>query len=151
MRFPGRRRIGLGEYNPPLRLTKGSALLKKTPVTTDPIHIANAEHYTWGSQCDGWHLVRAPGLSVIQERVPPGGHEQRHAHTHARQFFFVLAGQAVLEVAGQAHVLGPQTGLEVPPGVPHQLRNESRAVVSFLVVSQPPSHGDRVAVAPLAS
>jgi mannose-6-phosphate isomerase-like protein (cupin superfamily) len=112
-------------------------------LTLAPIHIENAEHYTWGGCCDGWHLVRAPGLSVIQERVPPGGQEQRHAHAQARQFFFVLTGQAVLEVDGQAHVLGPHTGLEVPPGRPHQLRNETAGDLSFLVISQPPSHGDR--------
>ncbi len=53
---------------------------------TNPISVANAEHYTWGANCDGWHLVRTPELSVIQERVPPGGRETRHLHTRARQF-----------------------------------------------------------------
>lgn len=39
---------------------------------TNPIRLENAEHYLWGTHCEGWHLVRAPELSVIQERVPPG-------------------------------------------------------------------------------
>ena len=109
-----------------------------------PIRIEDAEHYTWGGNCDGWHLLRSAGLSVIQERVPPGGRETRHVHARAQQFFFVLSGEAVLEVDGQSHVLRAQTGLEVPPGVPHQFRNESDRDVSFLVISQPPSQADRL-------
>lgn len=106
---------------------------------------ATAEHYVWGDGCDGWFLVRSAERTVIQERVPPGAAEARHYHTQAWQFFFVLSGEAVLEVDGQIHRLQPQEGVEVPPGTPHQLRNESAHDVHFLVISQPNSHGDRVA------
>ena len=116
---------------------------------TNPISIDSAQHYIWGGNCDGWHLVRAAGLSVIQERVPPGGRETRHVHARARQFFFVLAGVAVLEVEGRRHVLGPQTGLEVAPGAAHQFRNESAHDVTFLVVSQPPAQADRLPAGPV--
>lgn len=34
---------------------------------------ANAEHYLWGGDCDGWHLVKNQNLSVIHERMPSGG------------------------------------------------------------------------------
>jgi mannose-6-phosphate isomerase-like protein (cupin superfamily) len=111
---------------------------------TMPISIETAEHYVWGGNSDGWHLLRSAELSVIQERVPPGGRETRHAHARARQFFFILEGEAVLEVEGQRHVLRARTGLEVPPGQPHQFRNESDGDVAFLVVSQPPGHADRL-------
>jgi hypothetical protein len=30
----------------------------------------NAEHYIWGDNCDGWHLVNNKDLSVIHERMP---------------------------------------------------------------------------------
>ena len=53
----------------------------------------SAPHYGWGEGCDGWHLVRTPELSVIQERMPPGTSEVRHRHGRARQFFFVLSGR----------------------------------------------------------
>jgi mannose-6-phosphate isomerase-like protein (cupin superfamily) len=33
--------------------------------------------------------------------------------------------------------------LHIPPGVAHQVRNESAADVRFLVISAPRSHGDR--------
>jgi quercetin dioxygenase-like cupin family protein len=109
-----------------------------------PISTATADHYTWGAACDGWHLVRAAGLSVIQERMPPGASEVRHRHTHARQFFYVLTGELELEVEGTRHRLTTGVGLEVAPGVAHQAHNRGGAAVEFLVVSQPPSHGDRV-------
>ncbi|MBD8880395.1 cupin domain-containing protein [Rhodanobacter sp. 7MK24] len=105
----------------------------------------NAEHYRWGQGCDGWHLLAGGDLSVIEERMPPGTAELRHRHIHARQFFYVLEGEAVLELEGAPHRLNRGEGLHVPPGVAHQMRNDSDADTRFLVVSSPKSHGDRVA------
>ena len=109
-----------------------------------PICLETADHYTWGAGCDGWHLVRAAGLSVIQERMPPGTSEARHRHVHARQFFYVFSGEPQLEMDGHTHTLTSGVGLEVAPGAGHQAHNRGAAPVTFLVVSQPPSHGDRV-------
>jgi mannose-6-phosphate isomerase-like protein (cupin superfamily) len=106
----------------------------------------NSEHYTWGGVCDGWHLLKSPALSVIQERVPPGGAETRHYHEHAQQFFFVLSGEAVMELKNKEIVLGPQQGLAVPPGSPHRLLNRGNMDLSFLVISAPTTHGDRITV-----
>ena len=105
-----------------------------------------AEHYQWGNHCDGWHLVKSDALSIIQERMPPGTSEVNHYHEQARQFFFVLSGEATLEINGEKTVLQAQQGIEVPAGMPHQMRNESTADVVFLVTSSPKSHGDRVEV-----
>ncbi len=109
-----------------------------------PVSVETAEHYTWGEVCDGWHLVRSEGLSVIEERMPPGASEQRHLHTKARQFFYVLEGELTIEVEGRLHGLGVEQGLEIAPGERHQVRNESGRDVRFLVISSPPAQGDRV-------
>ena len=114
---------------------------------TGIISKGNAEHYVWGGDCDGWHLVKGEGLSVIHERMPPGRSEVRHYHERSRQFFFVLAGQLTLEVGGTRFVVGPQAGLEVLPLAPHQALNEGAADVEFLVISQPTTRGDRVPAA----
>ncbi len=103
----------------------------------------DAEHYAWGADCHGWHLVRSPHLSVIQERVPPGSRETRHYHSRSEQFFYILKGAATLEVDGAVNQLREQQGLHIPPRVPHQLSNESDSDLHFLVISTPPSHGDR--------
>ena len=102
-----------------------------------------AQHYTWGETCDGWHLVRAAGLSVIEERMPPGTREQRHWHARALQVFYVLAGTLTLEIEGVRHQLGPRSGIELPPGMAHQALNETTDDVDFLVISTPPAQGDR--------
>ena len=111
------------------------------------VSTSHAEHYTWGGGCDGWHLLRGDDLSVIEERMPPGSREQRHLHRRARQFFYVLAGEAMLELEGARHPLRAGQGLHVPPGSAHQMCNESAHELRFLVVSAPRSHGDRVAAA----
>ena len=111
---------------------------------SSPSSRETAHHYVWGGTCDGWHLVRASALSVIEERMPPGTHEVRHRHAHARQFFYVLSGTLAIEVEGTPHRLDARTGLELPPGTAHQAINDSTADVEFLVISTPPSHGDRI-------
>lgn len=103
-----------------------------------------AEHYVWGDACDGWHLVKDPSLSVMEERMPPGTTEARHHHQRAQQFFFILAGEASMEIEGEMIHLSSGEGVRVTPGKRHQIRNDSGAPVRFLVISQPPSHGDRI-------
>jgi mannose-6-phosphate isomerase-like protein (cupin superfamily) len=106
----------------------------------------NAEHYLWGDNCDGWHLVKNQDLSVIHELMPANTSEVRHYHQHARQFFFVLSGIATIEIDGKEVILTPQEGIEVPPLTPHQMFNKSNDEIEFLVISQPTSKGDRVLV-----
>jgi methyltransferase (TIGR00027 family) len=120
--------------------SNGAAAKRGLPV---PISIASAEHYTWGQACDGWHLVKQEGLSVIQERMPAGTAEARHRHGKARQLFFVLTGELELETEGVTQMLAAGSGLEVPPGTAHRAVNRGPDVVEFLLVSQPPAQGDR--------
>jgi mannose-6-phosphate isomerase-like protein (cupin superfamily) len=101
-----------------------------------------ARHYQWGTGCDGWHLVKRDELSVIQEQMSPSTSEARHYHTKARQFFFVLSGTAVFEIAGKREVLRRHEGAEIAPGVPHQIANASEDNLEFIVISHPASHGD---------
>ncbi|MBM2844980.1 MAG: cupin protein [Bacteroidetes bacterium] len=111
---------------------------------TVPISTETARHYNWGTACDGWHLLAQTHLSVIQERVPPGQREVEHYHATSHQFFYILQGVATIEIGGERIALRGGEGLEVPPGTRHQFRNDSGGEVLFLVISAPPSHGDRV-------
>jgi mannose-6-phosphate isomerase-like protein (cupin superfamily) len=105
----------------------------------------NAEHYVWGDGCDGWHLLKSDALSVIEERVPPGKSESRHFHGTAQQCFYIVEGEAVMEMAGQEYVLSTGQSLVVPAKIPHQFFNRSASDVRFLVISQPTTQGDRQA------
>ena len=107
------------------------------------VSIKNADNYKWGTNCDGWHLAASKNLSVIQERVPKGSSETRHLHNKAEQFFYILSGIATFEVSGDMHFIHPNEGFHIPAGVAHTLSNEHEQDLEFLVVSTPPSHGDR--------
>ncbi|WP_448548270.1 cupin domain-containing protein [Thalassotalea fusca] len=109
-----------------------------------PIDKNTAEHYKWGDDCDGFHLVRTPRLSVIQEIVPSGCAEVKHFHHNAEQFFFVLSGIATMECEGNVHQLTAHTVIHIPAGVVHGLSNQHQQPLIFTVTSTPPCHGDRV-------
>ena len=108
------------------------------------ISMDNAEHYVWGQNCDGWHLVKRADMSVIQERVPPGSAEVIHYHERARQFFYVLEGEGTLSFGDREIILQKGHGLEIQPMVKHQFKNNSSMDVHFLVISVPSTRGDRV-------
>ena len=110
------------------------------------ISIENAEHYVWGEICDGWHLLKREDMSVIQEHVPPGGAEAMHYHTKARQFFYILEGEGTMVFEDREIFLQNGQGLEIPPQVKHQFKNQSNTDVHFLVISVPTTRGDRVNV-----
>ena len=106
----------------------------------------NSKHYKWGNNCDGWHLVKTDNLSVIQECVPYGSSEIRHFHNKAEQFFYVLSGEATIKVESDLYVIKKNQGIYIPKGTFHQLKNELREDLVFIVTSVPPSHGDRVEI-----
>ncbi|WP_199680013.1 MULTISPECIES: cupin domain-containing protein [unclassified Xanthomonas] len=97
----------------------------------------SAEHYPWGEACDGWHLLRDPNLSVLEEHMPPGAAELRHRHSRARHFFYVLSGEVMLQLDGERHVLRAGQSLHVPPGSTHQMHNLADVEARFLVISTP--------------
>ncbi|MGB8731677.1 MAG: cupin domain-containing protein [Candidatus Sulfotelmatobacter sp.] len=119
--------------------------MPKNPDAAQPglVSRENAEHYRWGNDCDGWHLVKDGSLSVIEEFIPSGGCEIRHSHKKAQQFFYILSGEAMMEVEGRSTLLRAGTGIRILPGARHQISNPSSGPVRLLVISQPPNRGDR--------
>ena len=104
----------------------------------------NAERYTWGSNCDGWPLLRSDSLSVIQERMPPGTSEQLHYHERAQQVFYILSGTATFEVEGEFKTVQVRESIHISPGQQHCIANNGNDDLHFLVISEPKSHGDRI-------
>jgi len=105
-----------------------------------------ARHYVWGGDSDGWHFLESDSLSVIQERIPPGGAEQLHYHVKAQQLFFILEGCAGFETDGQEAVVKKGEGFRVAPGSRHKIWNAGPGDLHFLVISEPRAQEDRVNV-----
>lgn len=105
---------------------------------------ANAEHYTWKDVCDGWHLVKKDELSIITESMPQNMAEDMHCHRYAFQFFYILSGEATMIFEDKQVILKTDEGIEIEKGVWHQMANNSKEPLNFLVISSPKSHGDRI-------
>jgi enamine deaminase RidA (YjgF/YER057c/UK114 family) len=88
--------------------------------------------------------MRDEKLSVIEERMPPGTAEVAHYHRRSQQFFYILGGEASFDLNGLVVRLKARQGVHVPAGVPHHISNPSKKTLEFIVISDPPSHGDRV-------
>jgi mannose-6-phosphate isomerase-like protein (cupin superfamily)/N-acetylglutamate synthase-like GNAT family acetyltransferase len=108
----------------------------------------NAEHYTWGQSCDGWHLHQSDELSVIQELMPPGTSEALHYHNKAQQVFYILSGLATFQINNETITVAANESIHVPQKTLHCISNRHTGPLSFMVVSQPKAHGDRVDIIP---
>ena len=106
---------------------------------------AEAEHYKWCDDCDGWILASGSDLLVIEEQMPAKTCEIRQYHEKSKQFFYVLSGNLTMEVDGALFEIPARNGIEIKPHTRHQARNDGDNPVMFLVISAPTTRGDRVA------
>lgn len=107
-------------------------------------NIENSEHYIWGDNCDGWHLLKSDSLSIIQEKMPPHASEGLHFHNNAKQFFYILKGTATFRLEESTVEVSKNNGFHILPQQKHQIFNHTEQDLEFLVVSEPKAHGDRV-------
>jgi mannose-6-phosphate isomerase-like protein (cupin superfamily) len=103
----------------------------------------NAPSFTWRDVCDGWTLLDAADLHVLHERMPPDTAELLHTHRRVRQVYFVLEGEATVDLDGGCESLGAGEALVIEPLTPHRIRNRSMAALEFLVISSSPPRHDR--------
>ncbi|MEX0361540.1 MAG: cupin domain-containing protein [Allomuricauda sp.] len=104
----------------------------------------NSEHYFWGDKCSGWHLLKTESLSIIEELMPPNTREKEHYHQHAQQFFRILKGTATFEIANELVQVPAGSGIHIPSGTIHRIRNDQLENLEFLVISEPNTRGDRI-------
>ncbi|MEN5434216.1 cupin domain-containing protein [Sphingobacterium faecium] len=104
----------------------------------------NSEHYLWGDNCDGWHLLKSDSLSIIQEKMPPHTSEGLHFHNNAQKFFYILKGTATFRLEESTVEVSKNNGFHILPQQKHQIFNHTEQDLEFLVISEPKAHGDRV-------
>ena len=103
----------------------------------------NSEHFEWGEKCDGWHLIKSQGLSIVEEKMPKGSSEREHYHKKAHQFFYILVGVATISIESNIFTIHQGEGIEVKPGQIHKFTNQSDSEVQFIVTSAPSTTNDR--------
>jgi ribosomal protein S18 acetylase RimI-like enzyme len=103
----------------------------------DPVSRETARRSTWDERCTAWHLLERPDLGVDEQCLPPGHSSRAHTHDRSRQFFFVLGGEATVVLGRQTTTVAAGSGIEVPPRVSHEVRNDGHEDLLLLVVSAP--------------
>lgn len=103
----------------------------------------NSEHYYWGNNCSGWHLVKSQSLSVIEELMPPKTQEKKHYHNNSQQFFKILNGIATFEIEHEIFEVKSGEGIHIPPKIKHRIKNEQSVNLEFIVISEPTTRDDR--------
>lgn len=69
----------------------------------------------------------------------PKAYVARHAHKVQEQVYHVLAGEGLMEIAGQRRVVREHDVIFIPPGVEHALYNTGLVPLTFIVVTSPVS------------
>src|ERR1700752_2380629 len=108
--------------------------------------VKNAEHYQWGQNCDGWHLLKSDQLSVIEECMPSDTAEVLHYHSKTQQVFYILNGVGSFEINGELIQVRANESLHIPARTLHRVFNQQQTDLKFIVISQPKSHGDKVEI-----
>jgi mannose-6-phosphate isomerase-like protein (cupin superfamily) len=79
--------------------------------------------------------------SLAEASLPAGQATQRHYHKRAEEIYFILQGEAEMEVDGEMRDVRPGDAILLPPGAWHVIR--AQTPLRFLCCCAPPySHED---------
>src|SRR5690349_1230399 len=98
------------------------------------------------------HVYKATGaetgnsFSLWEAMFPPGRGAPPHTHTREDEAFYVLSGEVLMEVEGQAERLhlGPGAFLFAPRHLRHGYRNPGKVDAHLLVFAMPGAGLDRM-------
>lgn len=94
---------------------------------------------------------RIESYSVAQAVVPSGSSTLRHVHKRAEETYYILEGEALVEVAGESERVGPGDAVLIPAGAPHRLTAVGPRQVIMLCICCPAyAHGDTELLEPVA-
>jgi mannose-6-phosphate isomerase-like protein (cupin superfamily) len=85
--------------------------------------------------------------SLAQATVPAGGSTEAHFHRVTEEIYFFTGGMGRMILGEQESQVGAGDCVVIPPGLPHQLINESEEPLVLLCCCAPPyTHDDTVLV-----
>jgi mannose-6-phosphate isomerase-like protein (cupin superfamily) len=73
-------------------------------------------------------------ISIYQ----PQGYAAAHTHKVQEQIYQIQAGEGLMEINGQRHVVRPNDTVFIPPGVEHAIYNSGLEDLIFYVITTPP-------------
>ena len=75
--------------------------------------------------------------SLAHIELPPGKASLKHVHPEAEESYYILGGQARIEVDGEDYTLTPGQSIAITPGMIHQIFNDGAETLRFLAVCAP--------------
>jgi len=75
--------------------------------------------------------------SLAEARLPPGGSTQGHHHVKTEEIYYILEGQATMQVGEETRDVGPGDAIAIPPGVYHMITNRGDSTLRFLCCCAP--------------
>ena len=78
--------------------------------------------------------------SMFEWTLPPGFSTGRHVHRVQEETFYVLEGVCDWQIGAERIDAKPGTFVFIPPGVPHNIANNSDRVARVIMTVSPPGH-----------
>ncbi len=75
--------------------------------------------------------------SLAEARLPAGGQTTPHHHVKTEEIYYILAGQALMQIGDETAAVGPGDAIAIPPGSCHQITNTGEDVLRFLCCCAP--------------
>lgn len=83
--------------------------------------------------------------TLAEARLPAGGQTARHHHVRTEEIYYILAGQALMQIGEETASVGPGDAIAIPPGSSHQITNTGTDALHFLCCCAPRySHEDTI-------
>ena len=87
-------------------------------------------------------LVRpeTTGSRLVDYRIStyqPMAYVATHTHKVQEQIYHVLEGEGAMEVGSKRQIVRKHDVVFIPPGIPHSIRNDGIADLTFIVVTTP--------------
>lgn len=107
-------------------------------------YVADIEALTEGNADFRRVLYTGHHLQLVLMSLAPGEDIGAEVHATHDQFFRVESGEGEAVIDGEAHGVGPGSGIVVPAGARHDLRNTGTTALKVYTLYGPPNHLDQL-------
>ena len=77
-------------------------------------------------------------MSCVIVTLEPGERAAKHWHANCEEIYFVLSGFGRMYLDDRIEMISPEYTVHIPPGVKHNVENDSTQPLRLLVVNAPP-------------
>lgn len=87
-------------------------------------------------------LYTGPHVQLVAMSLEPGEEIGAETHEDTDQFFRIEEGEGEVEIDGQVTKIRGSSGIVVPAGARHNVRNTGREAMKLYTIYAPPHHAD---------